>query len=278
MYKSVLIAATALMVFSGAVSAQLVYDGGSTVDPNDVFDEANWVDTTTGLDPAPDTVNPSTVQIAADLTIGGAFNPVSTVNIRLDDGFTLTLQDNATLSSLVYSAGVGEVANFVVTDDAVMTVTQNIARSEFDVSGNATILFTGAAPEFTTDSLNLSSTWTGSIELVTATPRSSLLGGNGVALFNTLTIDGVAATNDDIVATDVLDETGAVVGISFSLAATDCLLGDVNQDSIVNFLDISPFIGVLSSGGDFQCEADINEDNVVSFLDIAPFIGVLSGP
>ena len=277
MYKSVLIAATALMVFSGAVSAQLVYDGGSTVDPNDVFDEANWVDTTTGLDPAPDTVNPSTVQIAADLTIGGAFNPVSTVNIRLDDGFTLTLQDNATLSSLVYSAGNGEVANFVVTDDAVMTVTQNIARSEFDVSGNATILFTGSAPEFTTDSVNLSSTWTGSIQHVTAMPRSSLLGNSG-ALFNTLTIDGVAATNDDIVATDVLDGTGAVVGISFSLAATDCLLGDVNQDSIVNFLDISPFIGVLSSGGDFQCEADINEDNVVSFLDIAPFIGILSGP
>lgn len=276
MYKSVLIAATALMVFSGAVSAQLVYDGGSTVDSNDFFDEANWVDTTTGLDPAPDTVNPSTVQIAADLTIGGAFNPVSTVNIRLDDGFTLTLQDNATLSSLVYSAGNGEVANFVVTDDAVMTVTQNIARSEFDVSGNATILFTGSAPEFTTDSVNLSSTWTGSIQHVTATPRSSLLGNSG-ALFNTLTIDGVAATNDDIVATDVLDGTGAVVGISFSLAATDCLLGDVNQDSIVNFLDISPFIGVLSSGGDFQCEADINEDNVVSFLDIAPFIGILSG-
>ena len=278
MYKSVLIAATALMVFSGAVSAQLVYDGGSTVGSNDFFDEANWVDTTTGLDPAPDTVNPSAVQIAADLTIGGAFNPVSTVNIRLDDGFTLTLQDNATLSSLVYSAGNGEVANFVVTDDAVMTVTQNIARSEFDVSGNATILFTGSAPEFTTDSLNLSSTWTGSIQHVTATPRSSLLGGSGAALFNTLTIDGVAATNDDIVATDVLDGTGAVVGISFSLAATDCLLGDVNQDSIVNFLDISPFIGVLSSGGDFQCEADINEDNVVSFLDIAPFIGILSGP
>ena len=54
------------------------------------------------------------------------------------------------------------------------------------------------------------------------------------------------------------------------------LLGDVNQDGVVNFLDIAPFIGALSGGG-FQAEADINQDGILNFLDIAPFIGVLSG-
>ena len=54
------------------------------------------------------------------------------------------------------------------------------------------------------------------------------------------------------------------------------LLGDVNLDGFVNFLDISPFISVLSAGGTLA-EADVNQDGVVDFMDISPFIGVLSG-
>ena len=53
------------------------------------------------------------------------------------------------------------------------------------------------------------------------------------------------------------------------------ILGDVNVDGEVNFLDISPFI-VLLSAGDFQDEADIDGNGVVNFLDIAPFINLLT--
>ena len=53
------------------------------------------------------------------------------------------------------------------------------------------------------------------------------------------------------------------------------LLGDVNRDGFVTFLDIAPFIGVLSANGD-QDEADTNRDGAVTFLDIAPFIELLS--
>ena len=56
---------------------------------------------------------------------------------------------------------------------------------------------------------------------------------------------------------------------------TKMLLGDVNRDGSVDFLDISPFISVLSSGG-FEDNADINRDGSVTFLDIAPFIAILS--
>ncbi len=58
--------------------------------------------------------------------------------------------------------------------------------------------------------------------------------------------------------------------------AAPVLLGDVNLDGVVSFLDISSFIGILSGGG-FQAEADCDENGVVSFLDIAAFIGILSG-
>ena len=54
--------------------------------------------------------------------------------------------------------------------------------------------------------------------------------------------------------------------------------GDVNLDGIVNFLDIAPFISVLSAGGSpaQESQADCNGDGVVSFLDISPFIQALA--
>ena len=75
--------------------------------------------------------------------------------------------------------------------------------------------------------------------------------------------------------------TGGVV--TFSLAqieisdgTTSTLLGDVNLDGDVNFLDITPFISILANDG-FQLEADIDGNGVVDFLDITPFIGLLAG-
>lgn len=56
--------------------------------------------------------------------------------------------------------------------------------------------------------------------------------------------------------------------------STATLLGDVNLDGAVNFLDISPFIAVLSANG-FQLEADVNGDDAVNFLDISAFIDLL---
>ena len=58
----------------------------------------------------------------------------------------------------------------------------------------------------------------------------------------------------------------------------DCILGDVDQNGMVDFFDIQPFIDVLSGGEDaFQCEADIDGDGAITFFDIQPFIDILSG-
>ena len=63
---------------------------------------------------------------------------------------------------------------------------------------------------------------------------------------------------------------GATINVTLS-----SIVGDVNLDGVVDFLDISPFIAVLSAGA-FQDEADIDRNGDVNFLDIAPFIGILS--
>ena len=52
------------------------------------------------------------------------------------------------------------------------------------------------------------------------------------------------------------------------------ILGDCNQDGVVNFADIPTFISILIAGT-FLAEADINEDGMVTFADIPDFIAIL---
>ena len=52
------------------------------------------------------------------------------------------------------------------------------------------------------------------------------------------------------------------------------LLGDCNQNGVVNFLDIAPFISILSAA-DYLAEADTDQNDIVNFLDIQHFIALL---
>ena len=60
------------------------------------------------------------------------------------------------------------------------------------------------------------------------------------------------------------------------ILAGPILLGDVNLDVVVDFLDISPFIEALTSGN-YQHEVDCDQNGIVDFFDISPFIAILSG-
>ena len=284
MKKSILLALIILLAFTNITSAQLVFDGGPDGTGTDFFDEANWVDTETGMDPEPDTVNPVEVTdgvfsggfITSDLTIGGEFAVVAegvgddVANIRMTNGLTLTLEDNATLNCQLLTANADEEINVVLSDNAELTVGR-IARTAFDLSGNANLMFVpnSSSPEFTTDRINFSAAWTG--DVTTGLPnfnRTSLTGDDGSALFNTATIDGVAATNVDF----------SRIFFGADIIHNLPLRGDVNRDEVVNFLDIAEFILLLSlSPNGFRAEADLNVDGVTNFLDISPFIQVLAG-
>ena len=69
---------------------------------------------------------------------------------------------------------------------------------------------------------------------------------------------------------------GGYSRVFVSQVTASVLLGDANQDGVVNFLDINPFIQLLASNTYLE-QADCNEDGILSFLDIAPFIAILAG-
>ena len=98
--------------------------------------------------------------------------------------------------------------------------------------------------------------------------------------FNGDQVDGVP--NGSIVEVSFQSPFGSGNAVDFSVQrisvinSSPVLLGDVNLDGEVNFLDISPFIEILSSPA-FQDEADIDQNGAVNFFDISPFIEILSG-
>ena len=53
------------------------------------------------------------------------------------------------------------------------------------------------------------------------------------------------------------------------------ILGDVDQNGVVDFADIPAFIAVLQSGM-FLEQADVNQDGEVNFADIPAFITILT--
>lgn len=108
--------------------------------------------------------------------------------------------------------------------------------------------------------------------LVQITVDSSLANPTDSFVLNT-NILGATAAFDDGAALEVSTVSGT---LEIQADPDLVILGDVDQNGTVDFLDISPFITLLSTGG-FLEEADINRDGTVDFLDISPFILILSG-
>lgn len=80
---------------------------------------------------------------------------------------------------------------------------------------------------------------------------------------------------NSISSTGDIDQAFTSTAGALTFEAAPDLIGDVNCDGDVNFLDIAPFISLLSSG-EFLDKADIDQNGAVDFLDIAPFIAALS--
>ena len=149
-------------------------------------------------------------------------------------------------------------------------------EANYDISGNVTIV--GGLSE----SLSNSS---GRISLQQRDTPDAL------GEFSYVAIDEVFYTDDapfpdadgsgESLQRDDLSVSGTIAGNWQAVAPTPgafeslFLLGDANQDGVVNFLDIQPFIDLLASQ-QFLAEADIDGNGVVNFLDIQPFIDLLA--
>ena len=84
-----------------------------------------------------------------------------------------------------------------------------------------------------------------------------------------ITTNGFFASDNDFVS------NGATLTVTLVSNVGNIILGDVDQDGVVTFLDIPAFIDALISGM-FVDQADVNQDGVVDFSDIPVFIAILN--
>ena len=66
----------------------------------------------------------------------------------------------------------------------------------------------------------------------------------------------------------------ATVTVTLVTPAPEVILGDCDQNGVVDFSDIGAFVGVLSSGT-FLAQADCDQDGELTFADIPPFVAIL---
>ncbi len=103
-------------------------------------------------------------------------------------------------------------------------------------------------------------------------------------ILNPSAMSGADLATTGLFATDIMRTKNINVGdfdhlpliVDFAANAGPVfILGDVNQDGVVDFSDIAPFIALLS-GGTYLEQADSNLDGEVNFSDIASFIAILA--
>ncbi len=103
----------------------------------------------------------------------------------------------------------------------------------------------------------------------------NVLGNNGTHVLGSWIDTGTGDTPEVLAALiSASDHLPVYSDFVFIASEPEIILGDVNQNGFVNFLDVTPFIGFLTSG-EYRAEADCNQDGVVNFLDIASFVSIL---
>jgi len=224
---------------------ELTNTGGTTVDLTGFF----WDDDPVGTDDGATfgdvllesgesliVLEGSELEDSIATTFRDTYDLDASLQILTEDDFT----GNDTFSGL--SSGGDQISLYDTNPNASGAVFNLIDFVEFS-----------AAPEEGVDSAFGSSF--DFTQLDNGVPTLSVSGSNG----------SVTASNGDVGSPGFADAASQAI-----------LLGDINGDGVVNFLDITPFIAIQTTGA-FQAEADIDMNGEVNFLDISGFIGILSG-
>lgn len=181
----------------------------------------------------------------------------------INDGEQLVFSP-ATISNVAFSGEPVDDVTFVAVDIVDVALTQ-FRAANFAEAVSGAVLSNG------TDSVGFG--------IATGTLTSNGLMNNGflanarfpaISMMDQLTLTAEAGTSS-------FNLKGFELATVFSFETSDTgfLLGDVNQDGSVDFLDIVPFVALLSSN-EFLAEGDANQDGFVDFRDIVPFIALLS--
>ena len=175
----------------------------------------------------------------------------------LNSGFTSdSFAQQVFLLEYRISPDAGRITQFALTTD-----TENFLNDlGFDLGESVSIRILTEIYDGTTDQL------LGSTEL-------SLNSDGGSALLQNLDADSLRIRTYGL-KIGFLASVGSFFH-EFDTVAVQTLLGDCNLDGIVDFLDIQPFISILSNNS-FLAQADVDEDGDVDFLDIIPFVAILS--
>jgi hypothetical protein len=56
------------------------------------------------------------------------------------------------------------------------------------------------------------------------------------------------------------------------------LVGDLNNDALVNVLDIVSMVNIVLNGGDYFPIADLNDDGINNILDIVSLVNLVLNP
>ena len=240
------ISADSGIAYTGTVSSVTTLDFGNTsaiIDGISFRSRTDWI------------IGETTSNNRVELTQGD-FAEILELDTGIFVGGNADSNDNRlTISGSVMAttAEIGAAGN--VGNQLILNSTATNAIEMLSLHENNSLLIEG---EFNT--FDLLDTELGSTELF------AVLDGNS-QLITDLNFDTLLRTSFD-----------ATTGYTTFTAAA-VTRGDVNLDGVVNFLDISPFITVLTMGetGEFQAQADLNDDGIVNFLDISPFIIALTG-
>ena len=197
-----------------------------------------------------------------------------TNNLGKDTGLTGVVS-NPTVSPFndtsIYSDsyGAANVGNMDRADFGLLTDDSNIVLTFTGLDDELSYNVTGGGAF---NSNNFDTVWTAGD--VSATTDSTSATGGAFVTLSDLATDGSGNLTVTV--------TRANVQLLFSAVTIEAVgdnfeLGDVNRDGEVDFLDIAPFIAVVTAPDGFQFEADINGDGMVDFLDIVPFVTLLTG-
>ena len=74
----------------------------------------------------------------------------------------------------------------------------------------------------------------------------------------------------------VLQDQRALLITTGPVFISDVLLGDMNNDGIINILDIIAVVNIVLVS-DYDSTADLNGDNVVNVLDIIAVVNITLG-